>query len=317
MGKMNEIQNARGMQKANETGKAKEIRKANKPGKTKETQKTNETGKTNKVQSMNEMRKARRHGRRYRTVCEGRQDYEVYVFNRQEWALCILQMGILSCLVNYLCYRSWWMFLAVPPAAVWFVKWKKNQKLQKRRQILYYHFQDVLHGLLAAVRAGYSMEHAVAECRKELEQIYGCDEDFVKELSYMEKQMKVGVPLEQLFLDLGGRCGVEDIRDFGEIFLISRRSGGNLGEIMEKMAFVLGEKIKVRKEIDVCIAGKQTEQLVMSMVPGGMILYMQLTSEGFLDVLYNNAAGVMVMTVCLVMYLFSFWMGKKIVRIAV
>ena len=32
-----------------------------------------------------------------------------------------------------------------------------------------YHFRDVLHGLQSAVRAGYSMESAVKECRKELE----------------------------------------------------------------------------------------------------------------------------------------------------
>lgn len=197
------------------------------------------------------------------------------------------------------------------------MRWKKQQKTENRKRLLYYHFQDVLHGLLTAVRAGYSMEKAVCECRKELEQIYGTDEDLVKELIYMERQMKVGVSLEQLFLDLGQRSGVEDIRNFGEIFLISRRSGGNLGEIMEKLARVLGEKIRVQREIEVCIAGKRMEQLVMSFVPGGMILYMQMTSSGFLDVLYNNILGASVMTICLGIYLFSFWMGRKIVRIAV
>lgn len=248
---------------------------------------------------------------------DSRTDYDQYHFNIKEWIFCFGQIGILSGLVNYLCYRTWWALLAVIPLGIWYIRWKRQQKIEKRRQLLYYHFQDVLHGLLTAVRAGYSMEHAVAECRKELEQIYGTEEDFVRELLYMENQMKVGVPLEQLFLDLGQRSGVEDIRDFGEIFLISRRSGGNLGEIMEKMAQVLGDKIKVRREIDVCVAGKRTEQMVMSLVPGGMILYMQFTSEGFLDVLYNNLIGAFVMTVCLGIYAFSFWMGKKIVRIAV
>lgn len=46
------------------------------------------------------------------------------------------------------------------------------------------------------------------------------------------------------------------------------------------------------------IAGKKLEQLVMSMVPGVMILYM-LISSGFLDVLYHNLPGVLVMTGCL------------------
>lgn len=253
----------------------------------------------------------------YFTEKNWKQDYEKYVFSLQEWICCLAEIVGVGCLINYLCYRSWWAFPAMIPGGIWYVRWKKRQKIEKRKMTLYYHFQDVLHGFQTAVRAGYSMEHAVHECRKELEQIYGKDEDLVRELTYMEMQMKVGVPVEQLFLDLGQRSGVEDIRNFGEIFLISRRSGGNLGEIMEKMARVLGEKIRVHKEIEVCISGKKTEQMVMSFVPGGMILYMQLTSRGFLDVLYNNMMGTVIMTICLGIYLFSFWMGRRIVRITV
>lgn len=117
--------------------------------------------------------------------------------------------------------------------------------------------------------------------------------------------------------NLGQRSGVEEIRNFGDIFLIARRSGGNLGKILGNLAEVLGEKIRVTGEIQVAIAGKKLEQLVMSMVPGVMILYMQVTSRGFLDVLYHNLPGVLVMTGCLGVYLFSFRMGRKIVRIQV
>ena len=128
---------------------------------------------------------------------------------------------------------------------------------------------------------------------------------------------RAGVPVEQLFWNLGQRSGVEEIRNFGDIFLIARRSGGNLGKILGNLAEVLGEKIRVTGEIQVAIAGKKLEQLVMSMVPGVMILYMQVTSRGFLDVLYHNLPGVLVMTGCLGVYLFSFRMGRKIVRIQV
>lgn len=248
---------------------------------------------------------------------DGKKDYGRYIFSGKEWAANILEIVVLVSGTNYLCYRSWWVFLGMVPVGIWYVRWKRKEKIRKRRKVLEYHFQDVLHGLQTAVRAGYSMEHAVTECRKEMEQIYGKEDDMVAELIYMERQMRVGIPPEQLFLDLGRRSGVEDIRNFGEIFLISRRSGGNLDEIMEKLAYVMGEKIRISKEIDVSIAGKRMEQFVMSLVPGGMILYMQITSEGFLDVLYHNLLGAIVMTVCFGIYMFSFWLGRRIVRITI
>lgn len=248
---------------------------------------------------------------------KGKTDYRQYCFSGKEWVECWLEIMGIAVIVNYLCYRSWWAFVGILPGSFWYIKWKKKRKGEKRRQNLCYHFRDVLQGLLTAIRAGYSMEHAVQECRKELEQMYGKEEDLVKELVYMEHQLQVGVPVEKLFMDLGKRSGVEDILNFGEIFVIARRSGGNLGEIMEQMARVLGEKIRVQREIEVCISGKRMEQMIMSLVPGGMILYIQLTSQGFMDVLYHNVFGILVMTGCLILYLFSFWMGRKIVRISI
>ena len=86
---------------------------------------------------------------------------------------------------------------------------------------------------------------------------------------------------------------------------------------MEKLAKVLGEKSRVRREIGVMISGKRLEQTIMSIVPSGIILYMQLTSDGFLEVLYHSSFGVLVMSICLVIYIFSFWMGRKITRISI
>ena len=244
-------------------------------------------------------------------------DYSRYYFSVKEWIQTVLEIAMLTVIVDYLCYRSYWFLLIGIPAGIWYIRWKKKEKIDKRKKRIAYHFQDVLHGLQTAVRAGYAMERAVTECRKELEQIYGTEDELVKELVYMERQMKVGVGVDQLFLDLGLRTGVEDILNFGEIFMISRKSGGNLGDIMEKMARIIGEKIRVSREIDVAIAGKKMEQLIMSLVPGGMILYMQASSRGFMDVLYHNPAGVFVMTICLCVYGCSFYMGRKIVRIAI
>ena len=88
------------------------------------------------------------------------------------------------------------------------------------------------------------MEQGVMECRREMERLFGNGDDLVRELRYMESQMQVGVPVEQLFWNLGQRSGVEEIRNFGDIFLIARRSGGNLGKILGNLAEVLGEKIR-------------------------------------------------------------------------
>ena len=57
------------------------------------------------------------------------------------------------------------------------------------------------------------------------------------------------------------------------------------------------------------LAAKKAEQMVMSLMPAGIIIYLKLTSPGFLSVLYGNPFGIAAMTVCLGIYGFSYWLG--------
>ena len=90
-----------------------------------------------------------------------------------------------------------------------------------------------------------------------------------------------------------------------------------MDKTIETSARMLGDKIDVKKEIEATLAAKKAEQMIMSMMPAGIILYLQLTSPGFLEVLYGNLFGVCAMTVCLGIYLLSCWMGRRIVDIEV
>lgn len=103
---------------------------------------------------------------------------------------------------------------------------------------------------------------------------------------------------------------LERFFDFTKIRWKSGRDYGKNGESVGR------KNPGAEREIEVCISGKRMEQMIMSLMPGAMILYMQLTSQGFMDVLYHNVAGIVV-TVCLGIYCLSFWMGRKIVRISV
>lgn len=133
----------------------------------------------------------------------------------------------------------------------------------------------------------------------------------------MESQQKVSVPIENLFLNFGERCGIEDIENFAAVFSTAKRSGGDMDKIIQTSARMLGDKIDVKKEIETTLAAKKAEQMIMSLMPAGIILYLQFTSPGFLQVLYGNFFGVCAMTVCLGIYGLSYWMGQRIVDIEV
>ena len=161
------------------------------------------------------------------------------------------------------------------------------------------------------------MENAVSACARDLERLYTGNEDILKEFHYIESQQRVSVPVEELFLDLGARSQVEDIENFASVFYTAKRTGGDMDKVIQKVARMLGDKIDVKKEIETTLAAKKSEQAIMSLMPAGIILYLQVSSPGFLSVLYGNPFGICAMTVCLGIYAAAYWMGRKIVDIEV
>ena len=99
-------------------------------------------------------------------------------------------------------------FFLLLPFCFLYLPFKKKQLLYEKRKRLYHQFRDALNSIDAAVSAGYSLENAVSEAKKDLMRIYGTSSEMVLELSYMESQMLLSVPVEKLFYELGKKAGV-------------------------------------------------------------------------------------------------------------
>lgn len=97
-----------------------------------------------------------------------------------------------------------------------------------------------------AVQAGYSAENAVRATVKDLARLYE-KSDILDEFRYIESQLRLSVPVEELFLDLGKRSGVEDIENFAAVFYTAKRTGGDMTQVLQKVARMLGDKIEIKR----------------------------------------------------------------------
>lgn len=244
-------------------------------------------------------------------------DYAEYHFSFKEGALAFLEGVLLVAMIGYFFYRSWVACIFLFPVFVFFVREKKRDMAKKRRQELSLQFKDLVLALSANVKAGYSIENAMRESYRDVEQLYGTESPICLEVRHILRGLENNVILEKLLYDLGVRSRLPDIMQFADVFLIAKRSGGNLTEILEKTAGVIEQKIETDKEIQLMIGARKMEQKIMNMVPFLIIFYIGTTSRGFFDVLYHNPVGVAVMTVCLFFYGAACLVSRRIVEIEV
>ncbi len=243
--------------------------------------------------------------------------YDTYRLSLKELLSYSLAGLLAYSLGSLLLYDSLWPLLLFPPVLAVYLKLVGKYCAGRRRRKLLELFLPAAEAFVVALRAGYSAETALRESRKDIQRLAGKEQDMVKELLYMENQMGVSVPLEQLFLDLARRSGLEDVEDFAQVFAAGKRTGGDLDGILSRTIGHMKQKQETRRDIEAEVASRQMEQRIMSLVPWGILLYLRLTSPTYMAVLYEGLIGRVVMTVCLGIYLVSWFWGKKITDIQV
>ena len=193
-----------------------------------------------------------------------------------------------------------------------------REKLRKDRLWkLNLEFKEAIGVLSGALSSGYSVENAFYEVYSELCRTYGKQAMISKEMKLICDGIRLNKPVETMLESMAARSGLQDVRNFAEVFVIAKRSGGDMCAIIDRTVYIIREKAAVAEDIRNVTASKQYEQRIMNILPFAIIFYIGISSPGFLDVMYAGAAGRAVMTVCLLLLVAAYVLQKKILEIEV
>jgi tight adherence protein B len=244
-------------------------------------------------------------------------NYNVYHYSKQEIFQLILKGSAFCIIFGILFYNNFLGILILLFFLPVYIKREKLNYIKKRKWKLNIEFGDGLSGLSAALNAGYSVENAFYQAVIDLKQMYGEESLIINEFSTIVKKLKVNQNLEDILNDFGERSGVEDIKNFSEVFQTAKRTGGDLIRVIRTTEKTIRDKIDVEREIQTMITGKRLESRIMNIMPCGIIGYLRLSSPHFLDPLYGNIMGVAVMTAMLICYYAVTLLTNKLIDIKV
>ncbi len=249
--------------------------------------------------------------------CKTKRSYWQRDIGKTEYAKAILQGSLLICAVSYLFYGSLWCAILMSPYLMRYLKsWQKNT-IQKKKQNFQLQFKEGILSLSSALNVGYSVENALREAWKDMQLLYRKEEVILREFAYMVRQLEMNLAVEQILSEFALRTEDEEVQTFVTVFAMAKRSGGDMISIIRNAVYQISEKIDVKREIDTLMTAKKLEFRIMCAIPFAMICYLKLSFPEFMEVLYGNVLGIIVMTVCLAIYVVSYELGKRIVEIEV
>ncbi len=220
-------------------------------------------------------------------------------------------------LVAWLFYESVWGLLLLPAGIYLFRMSYLEWKRQKEEEAFLMEYKELLLSVSTAIQAGYSVERAFREAEGEMSRLCKKESACLAGLRSLNHKVELSIPIEKAFLEFAKTYPYEDVVSFGQIFRFGKRLGGDYNKNIRATAVKLEEKIRLRQEIASITAEKRLEMNLMSLMPLLILLYIRLTSYSFIEPLYHNLLGILVMSGGLMVYGLAVYLGRRIVRIAI
>jgi len=245
-------------------------------------------------------------------------DYNEYAMSTKEWLFYSGLASIFIFAVIYLFYHSLIFSVVVSISGVTYPRFKKKSIIKKNKMNLNIQFKDMLYSLSSSISAGRSIELAFKEVLKDLSIQYPDSSiSIIREVDSIIRKISMNETVEEALLEFASRAHLEDIDNFVDVFMISKRTGGNIVDVIKNSSNIINDKIEIKMEIETMLAERKYEQKILNIVPLAMIVILTETSKDYMMPIFTTFAGRAAMTLCVVLLVISFLISSKIMDISI
>lgn len=248
----------------------------------------------------------------------GLPDYNSYQMTGREKLGCRLKGAVFIFGLAYTFYHSVFLALLFAPLGFLYPRLRSRGIIKRRKQELGKQFSDALYSLASSLNAGKSIEMAIKGVPLDLALLYPDPDTFIiREFQAIYHKLEMNKTVEEGLIDFAKRAHLEDIDNFVDVFITSKRSGGNLIKIIKNTSDIIGDKLLIKQEMETLLAQRRFEQRVLNIMPPLLILFLTWTTGDYMEPVFSSPEGRLIMTIALVLLGAAYYISAKIMSIEV
>jgi tight adherence protein B len=186
--------------------------------------------------------------------------------------------------------------------------WRKRKARLHRFEEL---FPDALEFVSRSMRAGHAFSVSLEMIHREFQ------EPIAGEFRRTFEEHNLGLPIEIALQKLAKRVPSLDVHFFVSAVLLQKRTGGNLAEILDKLAYVIRERFKLRGRIRAVSAHGRMTAAALSAIPAAVAVLMFYTNPDYVKFFFKDDTGNIMLGAALFLQFVGYMIMKKIVNIEV
>jgi len=203
----------------------------------------------------------------------------------------------------------WWALFALGvPYLVreWIVR-----TLARRRNRFAEQLPDALQVVASALRSGHSFAGALAVV------VESASEPMKSEMQRVVADEQLGIPMQQSLLVVAERMASADVEQLALVAELQREAGGNAAEVVDRVAETVRERFDLKRLIQTLTMQGRMSRWIVSALPIGIILVLQLENPHYLHPLLESTGGKIVFGLAAAWAVAGSFVIKRIVEIEV
>jgi len=172
-------------------------------------------------------------------------------------------------------------------------------------------FPDTLEFISRSMRAGHAFSVSLEMIHREF------NEPLSGEFRRTFEEHNLGLPLDVALEGLSRRIPLLDVHFFVSAVLLQKRTGGNLAEILDKLAYVIRERFKLRGRIQAISAHGRMTGLALTCIPIGVAVVMFFANPDYVRFFFLDEVGNIMLAAAVGFQIIGYLIIQKIVRIEI
>lgn len=172
-------------------------------------------------------------------------------------------------------------------------------------------FPESLEFVARSMRAGHAFSVSLEMLHREFQ------EPLAGEFRRTFEEHNLGLPLDAALQKLAQRVPSLDVHFFVSAVLLQKRTGGNLAEILDKLAYVIRERFKLRGKIRAISAHGRMTGMALSSIPIAVGALMFITNPDYVTFFVREEVGNIMALAAIGLQIIGYGIIKKIVSIEV
>jgi len=231
------------------------------------------------------------------------------------WSVGRVTLTMLLCgtcsmaVLNQIRWMPFWGVLLLSGLAGMMPYFYIARKKETRWRLIEEQFADALESLARAMRAGHPFAGALDNVANQTPNPLG------KELKRTFSEGAFGATWDEALNNLCERLPLQEVCMFAAAVQMQSKSGGNLSEVLEKLAENMREGAALRGEVRSLSAQGRTAGYILSALPFAIALFTFMVNPSFMEPLFSEEAGRIALTSCLIGLVVAHFVIRKLVDI--